>query len=314
MMNKKILTAAIALSFLPTSLCVTTATAANSDDLFSTHEFIDEASDEVIPKVDNYTKYSFNDYMKMTDEEFISYAGEYTAHGRDPLTQCGFGDSSVDDSEKFEKYLNGEKPSYFHGDHWVTGDYNGWMRYISGEAEPYIAEPYIEVWVDPEIPLDKTVTAAEFGLPDEWKVECVKGRYVAGFELSSVVHEYHVTFPVEVLKDFESFVRLDKAVSECEYYGFAREKYGIIGGDIFGQFLLRGQGVFVPDAELIGDANCDGDVTIADAAAVLQHLGNADQYKLSALGKSNADIDENGLTPADAVAIQKLAAESNSVN
>lgn len=309
MMNKKILTAAIALSFLPTSLCFTTATAANSDDLLSTHEFIDEASDEVISEVDNYTKYSFNDYMEMTDEEFISYAGEYTMSGRAPLTQCGFGDNSVDDSEKFEKYLNGERPDYFLFGTWETGEYNGWMKYISGEAEPYI-----ELWVDPEIPIDKTVTAAEFGLPDEWKVECVEGRYVIGVELSRDVREYHVTFPIEALKDFETFVRLDKAVSECEYYGFAKEKYGITGGDIFGQFLLWGAGEFVPNAELIGDANCDSEVTIADAAAILQYLGNTDKYKLSALGKSNADIDENGLTPSDAVAIQKLVAESNSVN
>lgn len=57
---------------------------------------------------------------------------------------------------------------------------------------------------------------------------------------------------------------------------------------------------------LPGDANCDGEVTVADAAAILQYLGNSEQFELSDLGKSNADVDGTaGITPKDAVAIQK---------
>ncbi len=60
-----------------------------------------------------------------------------------------------------------------------------------------------------------------------------------------------------------------------------------------------------------GDANCDGDVTIADAAAILQHLGNYDKYALSEQGALNADCynPSDGLTPADALAVQKLDAK-----
>lgn len=59
-----------------------------------------------------------------------------------------------------------------------------------------------------------------------------------------------------------------------------------------------------------GDANCDGVVTIADATAILQHLGNRDKYALSAEGENNADVNlrGNGITAADALAIQKLDA------
>lgn len=59
-----------------------------------------------------------------------------------------------------------------------------------------------------------------------------------------------------------------------------------------------------------GDANCDGEVTMADAAAIYQALGNPDKYSLSAQGAANADCCDpgNGVTAADALAVQKLKA------
>lgn len=59
---------------------------------------------------------------------------------------------------------------------------------------------------------------------------------------------------------------------------------------------------------LLGDANCDGMVTIADATAILQHLGNQDKYGLSAQGLINADLTGGGVTADDAVFIKKVDA------
>jgi hypothetical protein len=60
---------------------------------------------------------------------------------------------------------------------------------------------------------------------------------------------------------------------------------------------------------LKGDANCDGKVSIADAAAIFQVLSNKDKYSLSAAGEANADVAEPaGITAADAIEIQKLDA------
>lgn len=59
---------------------------------------------------------------------------------------------------------------------------------------------------------------------------------------------------------------------------------------------------------LLGDANCDGKVTIADATAILQHLGNQDKYGLSAQGLLNADLTGGGVTADDAVFIKKVDA------
>lgn len=56
---------------------------------------------------------------------------------------------------------------------------------------------------------------------------------------------------------------------------------------------------------LSGDANLDGKVSVADAAAILQHLGNSEQFPLKPQGMINADFDgEPGITPKDALAIQ----------
>jgi hypothetical protein len=65
-----------------------------------------------------------------------------------------------------------------------------------------------------------------------------------------------------------------------------------------------------PVEVLAGDANCDGVVSIADAAAIFQCIGNSDKYALSEQGEKNADVSGggDGITAADAIAIQKFDA------
>ncbi|MDE5570225.1 MAG: hypothetical protein K2I82_06175 [Ruminococcus sp.] len=54
-----------------------------------------------------------------------------------------------------------------------------------------------------------------------------------------------------------------------------------------------------------GDANEDGFVDIADATAIVQHMGNPDEYALSKQGEINADIvnQGDGVTGVDAMAL-----------
>ena len=65
-----------------------------------------------------------------------------------------------------------------------------------------------------------------------------------------------------------------------------------------------------------GDANCDGEYTIADSTAILQSLGNPDKYGLSFQGKYNADIHNvgDGITPSDALEVQKAMASNSKLN
>lgn len=66
---------------------------------------------------------------------------------------------------------------------------------------------------------------------------------------------------------------------------------------------------------LIGDANMDGKVSIADSTAILQFLGNPDKYGLSKEGEKNADCyaPGSGVTIADAITIQKYDAKLISI-
>ena len=62
-----------------------------------------------------------------------------------------------------------------------------------------------------------------------------------------------------------------------------------------------------PD-RLYGDANCDGEVNMADAVLVMQTLANPDKYSLTDKGGLNADVSggNDGITNKDALAIQKF--------
>lgn len=56
-----------------------------------------------------------------------------------------------------------------------------------------------------------------------------------------------------------------------------------------------------------GDANCDGDVNLADAVLIMQYLANPAKYSISDQGMLNADVIGNdGVTNKDALEIQKL--------
>ena len=54
-----------------------------------------------------------------------------------------------------------------------------------------------------------------------------------------------------------------------------------------------------------GDANCNGTLDMSDAVLIMQTIANPDKYKLSEQGKTNADMDGNGITNNDALAVQK---------
>ena len=54
-----------------------------------------------------------------------------------------------------------------------------------------------------------------------------------------------------------------------------------------------------------GDANCDNDMNMGDAVLIMQSLANPDKYSITAQGKFNADTNCDGITNADALAIQK---------
>ncbi|MDE6834150.1 MAG: dockerin type I repeat-containing protein [Ruminococcus sp.] len=64
----------------------------------------------------------------------------------------------------------------------------------------------------------------------------------------------------------------------------------------------------LPEPTLLGDANEDGKVTIADAVTIMQYIVNPDEFGLTPQGMANADIygDGDGITVMDALRIQEI--------
>lgn len=58
---------------------------------------------------------------------------------------------------------------------------------------------------------------------------------------------------------------------------------------------------------VIGDANCDNEVNMADAVRIMQSIASPDKYQLTDDGRANADTDGSGdITNMDALVIQKF--------
>lgn len=130
------------------------------------------------------------------------------------------------------------------------------------------------------------------------------------------VPEADVTFfnnyrePLETAEGADSVtILLKNDDSLTAHLDLALEIYEATGISPFGLIpSAKSDEIGVPvDVEnyIDGDANCDGQLTIADAATVLQALGNSDKYELSAQGEFNADLTGDGLTILDALSIQK---------
>ena len=54
-----------------------------------------------------------------------------------------------------------------------------------------------------------------------------------------------------------------------------------------------------------GDANCDSQMDISDAVLIMQSISNPAKYKVSEQGSFNSDLNGDGITSGDALAIQK---------
>lgn len=102
-----------------------------------------------------------------------------------------------------------------------------------------------------------------------------------------------------------------------EFSAKINEAYGekICGGTFFsptssGTSATLGSSIDMYNS-VLGDANCDGFVTIADSTLILQSLTNKDEYTLTEQGKYNADVYGNldGISASDALEIQKFDAK-----
>ena len=142
---------------------------------------------------------------------------------------------------------------------------------------------------------------------DELVYEKLKKEIYDSVDQEMLKEKYKATLTETGKLEFsEGFTEADKV--KCFRY-FA-ENYNT---GIYAMTEAADQSASFMDADLTsgeinyleGDANCDGQLTIADAAAILQALGNSDKYGLSKQGIFNADLAGDGLTIRDAIEIQR---------
>ena len=243
---------------------------------------------------ENEAPKTYLELSAMTDEEF----SEYTQNS---YQEYGFGDDSIADEIKFKNLLC-VVPDFYIGDNYESEDYNIYKIFANAEAKAYI--PF---YADSKTELDKTLSADFFGYPKEWTIQYIDGIGFFGDNVYEKIHEYRIYIPDEIIKDFESYVRLMKSQTSS-YYSEKYQKYSITGNSwIDCQFLPGSEYIFFEPVK--GDANGDERVSISDSVAILQNLANSEKYPLSPQGKYNADCDgSDGITGLDAAYIQQLDA------
>jgi len=96
-----------------------------------------------------------------------------------------------------------------------------------------------------------------------------------------------------------------------EYYKVAEKIYNDMNEEPYINWSAPGpqavQTVYDFHNNILGDANDDDQLSLSDAIAILQSIGNPDDYELTPQGEYNADIVGNGdgITNADALTVQR---------
>lgn len=106
--------------------------------------------------------------------------------------------------------------------------------------------------------------------------------------------------PVE---EFEKMSYEERVIFTVNYYLEHGEYLSVWGAEELG-FSYESMS---DDSEaLMGDANCDGETSFADAVCIMQHLANPAKYPITEQGIKNANMDGNGITADDALKIQLM--------
>lgn len=107
------------------------------------------------------------------------------------------------------------------------------------------------------------------------------------------------------IKSIESYAFSDSNLGVAYYRGNAKS-WSKVSVSPYGNDKLTKNIKYLLNS---GDANVDGEISIADAVIIMQALSNSDEYSLSDDGILNADVlDSDGVSSADALVIQMVVA------
>ena len=264
-----------------------------------------------------FQKYTYNELSEMTDDEFL----ELVKHQKGKDYACYmFGNDDVSDETKLEKYLQSPNlPEFDISDSYIIPDsftndilntfeepsYYAYKQFINGKASPYLV-----FYVDRYKKMSTNITAEAFGYPKDWKLTIYDGVYEPFPGYKRQLHEYRVDVPMDVITDFEKYVRLEYSYDSVRGDFYSDNPYGInYFAELENQFVLLGNIC----SNIYGDANCDYEVDMSDAVLIMQALANPNKYgidgtaehHLTEQGKLNADMNGDRLTVGDAQSIQE---------
>lgn len=202
----------------------------------------------------------------------------------------------------------------------VVGNIKKAEYHLWQEATDYFDDEIVKIYITDEKPVKFPVMMS---LNLEWlDGECYVGPLNCGaFRLNEedaklvedCLKKYNVEYSVDIYKDYVAiFPHVDDVYPQFEILGKIKEETGIMS-----EATILDSGIDIvsventlPEPTLTGDANEDGEVKLSDAVLIMQSLSNPDEYQLTLQGIANADMDGDGITPMDALAIQtKLVAE-----
>ncbi len=182
-------------------------------------------------------------------------------------------------------------------------------------------ENNIDRHLDYSFQLPKGKYEIEMCFSDPWKCS-TKPSVIAGFgsdEKSTIMENCvtdgktastaEVTMPDDGILDL-NIVSQDKAINVNYIIIRTLEKAPLPKYEPVAETTTTTTTTTAPEEKALkGDANCDGKVSVADAVAILQNIGNRDKYALTPQGMINADVDGvAGVTANDALTLQKVDA------
>ena len=143
--------------------------------------------------------YTYLELLEMSDTEVAAKINP-------DIIECGFGDETLSDEEKFKNLF----PDSDIGGFALPDDRYNWIKMCADGTETAI----MHFTVDESTTLDRTLTSQALGFPSYWELKAFDGiKYIGGIEtgITETIHEYRVYVPSEIFVDFESYIRMEEA-------------------------------------------------------------------------------------------------------
>lgn len=143
--------------------------------------------------------YTYLELLEMSD-------AEVAAKINPDIIECGFGDETLSDEEKFKNLFPDSDIDGFA----LPDDRYNWIKMCADGTETAI----MHFTVDESTTLDRTLTSQALGFPSDWELKAFDGiKYIGGIEtgITETIHEYRVYVPSEIFVDFESYIRMEEA-------------------------------------------------------------------------------------------------------